>query len=173
MNGPIPQEFYGLTNLEKFEVTNSGLSGTISPQITSLTKLTYLGLDENTFSSILPDLSSLSNLEIVAVDKNTFLGSLPSDVQNWANLTYFDFSDNLLNGTISSTYFENKAKLEHLYFHNNSLSGTIPSNWHAPPMLKDLYLHGNDLVGPIPSVPVGGFSNIGEYILAIFTRSKI
>ena len=172
MTGSIPQEFYGLSNLVKFEVTSSGLSGTISPQITSLTKLRYLGLDENSFTSILPDLSSLSNLETVAVDKNSFEGGLPTNVQNWRNLTYFDFSDNFFNGTISSTYFDNKPFLESFYLHNNNLTGSIPSNWHSPPNLIDLWLDGNDLVGSIPSVPVGGFPKIRKCISLIHTRSQ-
>ena len=68
---------YLITNTTTLDLSNSGLTGTIPPEIANLNKLTHLDLSGNQLS-----------------------GSLPSEMADMTNLNYLDLSNNQLSGAI-------------------------------------------------------------------------
>jgi hypothetical protein len=68
------------------------LSGSIPPELGSLTNLYYLGLSYNQLSgSIPPELGNLVQLKKMSLDHNRLSGAFPASITNLVNLTYLSF----------------------------------------------------------------------------------
>ncbi|RVW55554.1 putative LRR receptor-like serine/threonine-protein kinase [Vitis vinifera] len=63
-------------------LSNMGLSGSLSPSVANLTALTNIWLGNNSLSGSIPDLSSLKRLEILHLEDNQFSGEIPSSLGN-------------------------------------------------------------------------------------------
>lgn len=127
LNGPLPDNFGQLTELELVLFDFNDLNGSIPPSIGQLQKL-------KNFSAI----------------ENSFSGEIPDEIYDLASLTLLCFRDNQLTGTISPLI----AKLQELYllcFDGNDLSGEIPAEIGALPKLGVLWLARNDFEGVVPS----------------------
>ncbi|RVX22239.1 putative LRR receptor-like serine/threonine-protein kinase [Vitis vinifera] len=61
-------------------LSNMGLSGSLSPSVANLTALTNIWLGNNSLSGSIPDLSSLKRLEILHLEDNQFSGEIPSSL---------------------------------------------------------------------------------------------
>ena len=72
---------YSIKNTTTLDLSNSGLTGTIPPEIANLNKLTHLDLSGNQLS-----------------------GSLPSEMGDMTNLNYLDLSNNQLSGEIPQSF---------------------------------------------------------------------
>jgi len=86
--------------------------------------LSDLSLSRNQFTGTLPpNMSSLSNLVLFYADANAFTGTIPSSLLNIPSLSCFDLSDNQLNGNIE---FGNiSSSLSDLLLGNNNFRGSI------------------------------------------------
>ena len=105
---------------------NSGLSGTIPPEISQLTNLTQLDLHSNQLTgSIPPEIGELTNLKSLYLSRNELTGSIPPEIGELTNLTV-------------------------LGLHSNQLTGSIPPEIGELTNLKSLFLSGNELTGYIP-----------------------
>ncbi|PON44642.1 Serine/threonine protein kinase [Parasponia andersonii] len=158
-------------------ISNSNISGTLSPVITLLPTLVTLSVSENNFSGSFP-FSKIRNLprlrflnisnnqfggeldwdfsrlkELVALDayNNFFNGSLPFGVTQLPNLHYLNLAGNYFSGSISPSY-GNMVQLKYLSLAGNDLSGLIPSELGNLTNLEQLYLgYYNDFDGGIPA----------------------
>lgn len=65
----------------KLNLSNMGLSGTLSPYLNNLTALTEIQLGNNSFSGPIPDLSHLRLLEKLFVQNNNLSGPIPSNLR--------------------------------------------------------------------------------------------
>ena len=95
----------------------------------------------------------MQKLKQLRLNDNLLTGPLPN-FGLFPKLSYANFGDNKLNGTIPQSLGNVNAQhnLHHLFLYNNQLTGTIPSlNGTFLPRLGDLYLHDNQLTGRIPS----------------------
>jgi len=99
--GPLPWEFFLLTNLRYVNLNFNFLSGTIPPRIGNLT-----------------------NLEVFSVGKNKLEGSLPRTVGQLSNLAYLDVHGNVLTGTIPSE-LSRLSLLNSMYLQVNAFTGTV------------------------------------------------
>ncbi|KAI4342761.1 hypothetical protein MLD38_027345 [Melastoma candidum] len=99
-------------------LTNMGISGSLSPNFANLTALTSIVLDGNKLSGYIPDLSSLRNLELLHLNDNQLSGPIPSSL-----------------GSINS--------LRELYLQNNDFTGEVPKSLERPGL--DLKTYGNKL----------------------------
>ena len=102
--------WYGVTTDESGRVIELGLaynnlSGTIPPELSNLTALTYLYLRWNQLS-----------------------GTIPSELSNLTALTYLDLGWNQLGGTVPPE-LGNLGNLDALYLAGNRLSGCLPAVW--------------------------------------------
>ncbi|ESW29136.1 hypothetical protein PHAVU_002G046300, partial [Phaseolus vulgaris] len=110
LEGNIPKSFANLKSLKSLYnlsviryLGNSGLSGTLGPELAQLPSLQHLHLFGNNLS-----------------------GNIPQELGSLKNLISMDLSKNKLEGNIPES-FANLESLKFLWLDNNELSGTIPS----------------------------------------------
>ncbi|XP_031276598.1 probable LRR receptor-like serine/threonine-protein kinase At1g67720 [Pistacia vera] len=106
-------------------LTNMGLSGTLSPNISRLSALNGILLGNNNLSGTIPDLSSLTRLGKLHLEDNRFSGEIPKSL-----------------GNISG--------LRELFLQNNNLTGQIPSSLLRKAGLNLQTSPGNQLSSPPP-----------------------
>ncbi|KAG9457920.1 hypothetical protein H6P81_002428 [Aristolochia fimbriata] len=91
-------------------LSNMGVSGSLSPSIANLTALTDIMLGHNNLTGPIPDLSKLKRLERLHLQGNNFTGEIPSSL-----------------AAIES--------LHEVFLQNNNLTGQIPRSLLAKPGL--------------------------------------
>ncbi|KAL2330000.1 hypothetical protein Fmac_017581 [Flemingia macrophylla] len=137
-------------NLERLDVINCLLEGTIPPEIGNLPKLNHLDLSYNSFhGEIPPSIGNLTQLNYLSISNNQMQGSIPAQIGNLLKLTHLDLSYNSLDGTIPPE-IGNLPKLNHLDLSNNSFHGEIPPSLGNLTQLNYLYISNNFLRGSIP-----------------------
>ncbi|CAJ1939447.1 unnamed protein product [Sphenostylis stenocarpa] len=67
-------------------LTNAGLSGTLTPTLGHLSALAHLWLGGNKLTGTIPDLSGLKDLQTLHLEKNNFEGSLPPTTEKLPRL---------------------------------------------------------------------------------------
>ena len=158
------REWYGVTNDAQGRVIGlylnlNQLSGSIPPELGSLSNLTVLELRVNQLSGPIPsELGGLYNLERLYLDQNELSGTIPPELGGLYNLELLYLYSNRLSGTIPPE-LENLSKLTDLYLGFNQLSGSIPPELGSLSNLERLYLRVNQLSGSIPP-ELGGLSNL-------------
>lgn len=104
LDGSLPSQLWGLSNVGFMALTNNQLSGVISPEIGDAVRLQQLFINDNRFEGEFPDeVIGLDSLQVVALQNNYFSG-LPDmsameslgvlTVQN-NHLTFEDIEPNL------------------------------------------------------------------------------
>ncbi|CAM6094527.1 unnamed protein product [Calypogeia fissa] len=102
----------GMTSL-----ASRGFKGNIPPQISNLTPLRYITLNNNSFNGPIPDLSGLVHLEKILLQNNDHCGQIPSFLGTaFPNLTRLNLDYNNLSGQVPSSL--NKPNLNFTAFHN-------------------------------------------------------
>ena len=149
ITGTIPSSISLLNRLSFLRLTNNSFHSTIPSQIGSLNQLQYFYLSMNSFIGSLPDtLSSLSKLVLMEINTNRFTGSLPK-LQSLP-LSQLILSSNSFQGTIPSTFYT-LTMLSCLYIYENSLTGTISPSINSLGRLVSFLAYSNLLVGHLPS----------------------
>ncbi|XP_009105878.1 receptor protein-tyrosine kinase CEPR2 [Brassica rapa] len=151
-----PCNFHGVTcNPLSGEVTgisleNANLSGSISPAISSLSKLSTLSLPFNLISGgIPPEILNCTNLRVLNLTTNRLSGAIP-DFSPLKNLEVLDVSVNFLTGEFQS-WVGNLTRLVSLGLGNNNYEqGEIPKSLGTLKKLTWLYLARSNLTGTIP-----------------------
>jgi Leucine-rich repeat (LRR) protein len=152
-------EYYSVLNTIYLDLTNSGLTGLIPPEIGNLTNLTELNLHYNDLSnSIPPEIGNLTNLTYLKLTNNDFTGSIPSEIGNLTNLTHLYLLQNQLTGEIPPE-IGNLTNLIYLDSQFNQLTGSIPPEIGNLTNLQILGLYGNELTGSIPP-EIGNLTNL-------------
>ncbi|MCP4215752.1 MAG: hypothetical protein GY765_13950, partial [bacterium] len=114
-----------LNQVERIDLSNNGLNGTLPAELNNLTQLQSLKLYVNSISGTIPQLGGLTNLTELYLHDCALTGSIPSVL-----------------GTLTS--------LQVLYLKNNSLSGSLPPELGNLTALTELFVQANMLSGPIP-----------------------
>ena len=151
---------------ELISVLGVQLDGTIPPEISGLTELRVLNLEGNAFGGDLPpELGHLENLEVLDLGDwwaghNHFTGNIPARLGNLANLKVLDLSGNGFDDVIP-VELSNLSNLQELYLGDNPLQGQIPAALGNLGKLEVLYLGGNrsELTGTIPP-ELGNLTNL-------------
>ena len=145
-----------VTKLDTSGAGLADLTGTIPPELGSLTGLTNLRLSNNKLTgAIPPELGNLANLESLSLWNNELSGAIPSELGNLSNLTFLRLNLNQLAGSIPAE-LGNLSKLDSLYLGGNRLTGAIPPELGRLTNLQHLLLGGsnygrNQLTGTIPT----------------------
>ena len=88
LNGRIPKELGGLSNLTRLSLWSNQLTGEIPPELGRLSNLTWLGLHVNQLTGeIPPELGRLSNLNHLLLADNGLTGEIPPELGGLSNLT--------------------------------------------------------------------------------------
>ncbi|KAF5735219.1 clavata1 receptor kinase family protein [Tripterygium wilfordii] len=150
--------------VEKLDVSNMNLSGSLSEHIEGLRSLSSLNICCNGFASSLPkSLSNLTFLKSIDVSQNNFIGSFPSGFGRASGLTSVNASSNNFSGFLPDD-LGNATALESLDFRGGFIEGSIPSSFRNLQKLKFLGLSGNNLKGKI-SKELGQISSLEIIIL--------
>ena len=141
------------------DLTTSGLTGEIPPELGSLSALQALHLYGNELTGEMPsELGRLANLTILDLGGNRLTGEIPPELGDIKNLTWIDLSFNDLTGPVP-TEISSLVGLEWLVISGNDLSGTITGKLDTLTKLTYLSLHDTSLTGCLPDTlrDVDGF----------------
>ncbi|KAG8390701.1 hypothetical protein BUALT_Bualt01G0110900 [Buddleja alternifolia] len=156
--GNLSSDIGGLGELNSLDLSfNTGLSGSLPPQLGDLTKLSILILAGCDFTGTIPsELGNLEKLIFLALNSNSLTGEIPASLGKLSNLYWLDLANNQLTGSLpvsslSSPGLELLKKAKHFHFNHNQLSGVIPSNLFSSDMvLIHIVFDGNRFEGNIP-----------------------
>ena len=146
LQGSIPPEISQLTNLTVLDLENNRLTK-LPPEISQLTNLTHLNLKYNQLTVLPPELSQLTNLIILDLSGNR-LTELPPEIGQLTNLGELQLNGNQL--TELPTELSQLTKLRYLHLHRNQLT-ELPPEISQLTNLIVLDLSVNQLTGPIPT----------------------
>ncbi|XVE60243.1 hypothetical protein DITRI_Ditri05aG0112900 [Diplodiscus trichospermus] len=149
--GSIPPEIGNLSMITMLNLTSNFLIGTIPEEVRLLLILEQLFLSHNFFSIRIPvALGKLPHLSLLDLSNNKFFGEIPASLGDLAALNYLFLNNNLLSGTIPPKLL----KCRNLYMLDlsyNKFTGRIP------PEIAELHeirifinLSHNLLEGPLP-----------------------
>lgn len=150
--------------VEKLNLSNMNLSGSVSDQIQELHSLSHINLSCNAFESTLSRaLSNVTSLQSIDVSQNNFVGSFPVGLGRVRGLVQVNASSNNFAGPLPEDLGSATA-LESLDLRGNFFEGSIPTSFKNLQNLKYLGLSGNNLTGPIPG-ELGQLSSLETIIM--------
>ena len=95
---------YSIENTTELDLGSQGLTGSIPPEIGSLTNLRHLYLYNNQFTGSIPsEIGNLTNLTSVSLYDNQLTGEIPSEIGNLTNLERIKLHSNQFTGSIPET----------------------------------------------------------------------
>ncbi|KAL5231599.1 hypothetical protein ABZP36_030375 [Zizania latifolia] len=138
-----------MKHLKVIDLSGNSISGPLPPSIGNCTKLEELLLLDNQLSGRLPDtLSNIEALKVFDITNNSFTGEVQFRFEK-CKLEIFIMSFNYLRGEIP-VWIENCSSLTQLAYVNNSITGQIPSSIGLLGNLSYLLFSQNSLSGTIP-----------------------
>ncbi|TVU06256.1 hypothetical protein EJB05_49458 [Eragrostis curvula] len=147
------------------DLSSSGVSGSLGPQIGLLKYLNTLDLSSNNISGLIPPaLGNCSILDYLNLSDNVLSGEIPASLGNLKKMTYISLSFNSLSGTIPVELFKNQFLLK-VYLHYNQLSGPIPFTIGEMTSLEALWLHGGNMLSGVLPGSVGNCTNLEDLYL--------
>ena len=169
LTGSIPPELGSLSNLRYLNVSGNQLSGSIPPELGRISDLEWLHLSGNQLSgSIPPELSRLGRLLTLELSGNQLTGSIPQEFGQFADIRTLALSSNLLTGAIPPA-LGNLRLLQVLDPSDNQLTGEIPPELGGANSLWKLNLAGNRLSGSIPPA----LGNLGWLGILDLSRNRL
>jgi len=141
----------GSTKIIKLGPDENGASGSIPSEVTYLTELVDIDLDDNggINGKIPENVGSISELVGFDVDNNLMTGTIPESIYDLNNLKYLDLDHNIFTGTLSTEI--GRLDLLVLQLHSNAFTGQIPTEIGLLDSLTILTFDTNEFTGPIPS----------------------
>ena len=112
-------------SIDVLVLMDNNLAGPLPWEFFLLSNLGYVNMNLNSFSGTFPaQISNLTNLEVFVVGDNRFTGTLPTSVGQLSKLSYFHTYNNLLTGMVPSELSQMTA-LSSVYFTTNSFTGSV------------------------------------------------
>ncbi|GLT26781.1 hypothetical protein SLA2020_018230 [Shorea laevis] len=151
LSGYLPEELAQMPKLTILQLDNNNFDGAIIPiSFGNIPTLLKLSLRNCNLQGSIPDLSGIPNLGYLELSSNQLSGPLPTNKLS-KNITTINLSNNNLTGSIPANFY-GLPLLQKLLLANNSLNGSISSSlWQnrAPNAIKSnltLDLENNLLV---------------------------
>ena len=149
ISGSIGPEIGHLKYLQNLSLSANNISGSIPPELGNLKKLSLLSLYQNSLSGTIPyELFRNQLLEKVYLNSNQLTGLIPFSVGEMINLKSLWLNENMLSGVLPRS-IGNCTKLEELYLHDNQLSGSLPEALSEIKGLRILDATNNRFTGKI------------------------
>ncbi len=149
LSGPLPLDFWRLTNLRFLSIHENSLTGSLPSELGQLTVLQAFLINDNKLTGFLPsELGQLAALTDFDVDKNALVGPLPSELGQLTNLLFLWVSNNILTGTVP-TELGQVVSLLSLWVSGNSLTGTVPVQMALLINLTEFSFENNHLTGSV------------------------
>jgi Leucine-rich repeat (LRR) protein len=151
LSGTIPPELGSLSMMRTLDLADNGLTGSIPPELEDVTLLRDLDLYENQLTGSIPsELANLSTLEDLKLGKNQLTGTIPPELGTLSSLTRLHLGWNQLTGTIPAELGDLTSLSGSLRLNDNQLTGNIPPELGNLVDLTYLNLNDNQLSGSIP-----------------------
>jgi Leucine-rich repeat (LRR) protein len=153
LHGKLSPDLSLLSNLKYFEVSGNRISGTLPSTLGDCGGLLEFKIHNNTITGTLPhEYGTLwTDLYSFSAWDNELSGSLPSSFGNLTALTSIDLDANNISGSFPSSIC-NWHNMEYFYFAENSLTGLIPDSFaNSTPFMKHFGINGNAFTGTISS----------------------
>lgn len=130
---------------------NNLVGGNIPAEIGSFSKVEYINLSANNFTSIAPEIGNLTRLEDLRLNDNPRLGGiLPKEIGNLSNLKILYLNNTLLQGALFPE-IGNLTNLEILSLYRNQIT-SIPPEIGNLNKLRHLSLYFNQLSSLPPEI---------------------
>ena len=154
ISGSLPDDLSSLSQLTTISLQNNRLSGSI-PSFANLKLLQEIHLDSNNFSSVPHGaFSGLNRLQILSIDDNPHLNpwTFPAELSDSTILVEFYAKNTNLIGSIPDV-FDFLKSLQTLRLSNNNLTGLIPNSLQKTKM-ENLWLENQyiGLSGPLDAL---------------------
>ena len=163
LDGAVPSELSGLTELKELYLQDNDLSGPVPVELGDLSSLTHLHLQNNDLTGGIPaELGDLAVLRELRLDSNDLTGQLPEELGSLTRVTRLWVADNDLSGSIPAELGD-MANLDWLNLGRNNFSGQIPAELGSLSRMRRLYIYENDLSGPIPGA-LGSLSRLTHIV---------
>ena len=162
LNGSIPADLSLLTNLKELNLQNNNIAN-IPQELGDVTSLELLNLSNNPINGPLPiALANLGNLQYLILSQCGLTGSILG-YSSLVNLKQLNLSSNNLVGQIPSI-FTSMVNLKWLNLRDNNFSGNFPISLTNLSNLEELYISGNSLTGTLPT-SIGSMVNLEVLML--------
>ncbi|KAJ6694188.1 hypothetical protein OIU85_004926 [Salix viminalis] len=146
------------SRVTSISLSKLSVSGTLPPEISTLSELQSLSVQGNQLSGDLPSLANLTNLQYIFLDFNNFTSIPPSFFQGLTGLQTFSVGNNVnLSPWQLPTDLAQCTSLTTLTANDCQLYGSIPDVFLSLPSLQNLRLSYNNLTGVLPP----SFANSG------------
>ena len=155
VSGTLPAAWTspGLSSqMQKLELGNARLSGSIPTGIRALSSLRTLGLTTNLFSGTIPtEIGAMTTINYLRLGETQLMsGTIPTQLGNMHGLAHLSILESpILTGTLPTSI--GALNVTNLYLNSNALSGTVPSQMGALVALDYLYIHANRFSGTLPT----------------------
>ncbi|KAK7379624.1 hypothetical protein VNO80_05088 [Phaseolus coccineus] len=138
-------------SVTSINIASQSLTGTLPPDLNSLSQLTSLSLQSNALTGALPSLAKLSSLETVYLGGNNFTSVPEGCFQGLTSLQILSIEDcfNLAPWSIP-TELNQSSNLVKLDLGSTNLIGTLPDVFDSFVSLQELRLSYNNLTGGLP-----------------------
>ncbi|BAT86659.1 hypothetical protein VIGAN_04433300 [Vigna angularis var. angularis] len=148
--------------VSSINIASQSLTGTLPPDLNSLSQLTSLSLQGNALSGALPSLANLSMLETVFLEGNIFSSIPDGCFQGLLSLQSLSMADNFnLAPWRIPAELTQSTNLVILDLGNTNLIGTLPDVFDSLVSLRELRLSYNNLTGGLPKTfAVSGIQNL-------------
>ncbi|QHN94634.1 Receptor-like protein [Arachis hypogaea] len=136
VKGQQSDYYSNLKLMRMVDLSSNNLTGTMSPQLFSLSQLHFLNLSHNRLTGTIPkEIGNMTQLESLDLSKNDLTGEIPESMSSLSFLNNLNLSFNNLRGQIpSGTQLQSFSELS--YIGNADLCG--------PPLPKNCSNHGDD-----------------------------
>lgn len=126
------------------------LEGPLSPSIRRFSTLTQFYITDNLLTGTVPEV--VRSLQIIGffAGNNLLSGQIPETIYDIANVLVFDFSSNVLLGTIPKINAAIPSP-QNFFLGNNLLYGTIPDSLRYAEKALTMDVSENALTGTLPS----------------------
>ncbi|PWA79860.1 receptor like protein 34 [Artemisia annua] len=150
--GEVPASIENLIQLNRLNLSSCFFNGPLPMSVSNLKQLAVLDLGSNYFSGPRPPLGSLTKLTHLNLQFNSFDRSNLCDwLGTFPNLLYLDLRYNGLNCEIPSS-IGNQTQLREIYLTGNDMVGQIPTSVMNLMHLTVLELGDNKFTGHLPSL---------------------
>ncbi|CAN8311484.1 unnamed protein product [Cochlearia groenlandica] len=140
----------GYLHVKELQMLSMNLSGSLSPELGLLTRLTIMDFMWNKITGSIPkEIGNIKSLELLLLNGNLLSGSLPEELGFLPNLDRIQIDENRISGPLPKS-FANLNKTKHFHMNNNSISGQIPPELGSMPSILHILLDNNNLSGYLP-----------------------
>jgi len=135
----------------EIDFSRMSLKGQIPREITKLTALRVLALNNNEITGVLPtDVGTLIHLEYLMLYKNQITGTIPTSIVQCIRLITVILYGNHLTGSLPSTIGRLQGSLRYLDVSFNQMSGDLPASLGDLINLDTMYINHNNFIGVLP-----------------------